>query len=126
MQLDFEEINILPEHTAQLARLYDENKITKQALSKIVELMFESTLSPLNIAKKNNLLMNDNQEIIKNAVAEVIKANGNAVKEYTEGNEKAFKYLIGQIFRITGKNTNPDTVSKHLTEYLDDLPKIDK
>ncbi|MBR3791353.1 MAG: Asp-tRNA(Asn)/Glu-tRNA(Gln) amidotransferase subunit GatB, partial [Clostridia bacterium] len=126
LQLDFEEINILPEHTAQLARLYDENKITKQALSKIVELMFESTLSPLNIAKKNNLLMNDNQEIIKNAVAEVIKANGNAVKEYTEGNEKAFKYLIGQIFRITGKNTNPDTVSKHLTEYLDDLPKIDK
>ena len=43
-----------------------------------------------------------------------------------DGNEKAFKYLIGQIFRITGKSANPNTVSELLKGYLDDLPKMDK
>lgn len=123
LQLNFEEINIPPEHIAQLAKIYDENKITKQALSKIVELMFESTSSPLDIAKKNNLLMNDNREVVERAIIEVVEKNKKAVKEYAQGNEKVFKYLVGQIFRIVGKSANPNTVSELLTRYLDDLPK---
>ena len=124
LHLDFEDINISPDYIAELAKLYDENKITKQALSKIVELMFEDSSSPTDIAKKHNLLMNDNQEIIKKTIIKVVEENKNAIIEYKKGNEKVFKYLIGQIFRIIGKSTNPNTVSDLLRRYLDDLPEI--
>ncbi len=123
-KISFEDIKFSPSHITELARLYDENKITKQALSKIVMIMFDDLSSPIDIAKKNNLIINDNRDIVTDIIKNVINENKDSIIEYQNGNKKVFTYLMGQVMRIAGKSANPNTVSELLSAYLDNLPKI--
>lgn len=121
LQMSFEDIQFSPVYIAQLAKLYDEHTITKQALSKIIKLMFNDLSSPLDIAQKHNLIMNDNEGTVNEIIKKVLNDNKNAVTEFQNGNQKVFTYLMGQIMRIAGKSTNPNTVSKLLDKYLENL-----
>lgn len=123
LQMNFEDIQFSPTHIAQLAGMYDENKITKQALSKIVMFMFDDLSAPIDIAKKHNLIMNDNNNVVNDIIKSVINENKAAIIEYQNGNQKVFTYLMGQIMKIAGKSTNPTTVSELLNKYLNNLSK---
>lgn len=124
LQMSFEDIHFSPKDIAQLAKLYDENKITKQALSKIVMLMFNDSSSPIDIAQKHNLIMKDNKDVVNDIIKTVINNNTDAIIEFQNGNQKVFTYLMGKVMRIAGKSTNPNMVSELLGTYLNNLPKI--
>ena len=53
-------------------------------------------------------------EIIKN----VIDNNKQSVLDYQNGNERAIKYLMGQIMKETKGNANPQLVNEKLLEFL--------
>ena len=124
--LSFCDLSIKPSLTAEVAMLYDNKKISKNALNEIIKIMLVSEKSPTEIAKEHNLLLSDNSDDIKKVTEETINENEKAVSEYLSGNSKVFSYLFGQIMRKLEKNSNPQTVKEILTSELDKLVKLDK
>ncbi len=119
--IEFSAIPFSPSDIAELSKLYDEKKITKQALCQIVKLLFSEHLKPIEIAKKYKLLMEDNTELVTNTIKKIIEENKLAVSQYKDGNQKVYTYLMGQVMRTVGKSANPDTVAKLLKQYLDSV-----
>ena len=116
--ITFENIPFKPDAVSEIAKLYDDKKISKNALCEIIKLMFENDKKPYDIAVSNNLLMQDNTEDIDSSVKKIISENKQAVNEYNNGNNKAFTFLMGQVMRKAGKGTNPNTVTKLLKQNL--------
>ncbi len=116
--LNFSSIRFTPNDIVELTRLYDERKITKNSLSEILEIMFDSFGNPLKIAEKNNLLINANTDELENIVTKVINENQKAINEYLGGNQKVFAFLMGQVMRASKKGTNPNTVTEILNKKL--------
>lgn len=118
---NFNDINISPINIAETAKLYDEKKITKRALSEIIDTMMKTGDNPKKIVESLNLLLKDNSINIENIVKAVLSDNSQAVKEYSQGNKKAFTYLMGQVMRNLGKGANPETVIKVLENQLKNI-----
>ncbi len=116
--LDFSFVPFSPNDIIELSKLYDEKKITKNSLSEILAIMFESYDAPLKIAKNYNLLIEDNIDELSVIITKVLDENQKAVNEYLEGNQKIFAFLMGQVMRASKKGTNPSTVTQILNKKL--------
>ena len=69
------------------------------------------------IAEKGLSQISDSGELEK-TVAEVINSNVQPVTEYRDGNEKAFKFLVGQVMKATKGRANPQVVNDVLKRML--------
>ena len=49
---------------------------------------------------------------------EILSNNENSVNDYKSGNERAIKFLMGQIMKETKGSANPELVNKLLLEEL--------
>lgn len=119
--LKFSEINITPLDIAETAKLYDEKMISKSALSTIIDTMIKTGDNPKIIAKSVNLFLNNNSTDIESIVKTVLSYNSQAVIEYSQGNKKAFTYLMGQVMRTLGKGANYEIVIKVLENQLKNI-----
>ena len=57
---------------------------------------------------------------LKEIVTKVLSENENSVNDYLSGQDRAFKYLMGQIMKETKGNANPSLVNQMLTQELND------
>ena len=69
------------------------------------------------ISKKGIKIISDPNEL-KNIIKTVLDNNPNSVNDYKNGNERAIKYLMGQIMKETKGSANPELVNKLLEEEL--------
>ncbi len=70
------------------------------------------------IAEKGLSQISDAGELEK-TVSEVINSNVQPVAEYRAGNEKAFKFLVGQVMKATRGRANPQVVNEVLKRMLE-------
>ena len=69
------------------------------------------------ISKKGIIIISDPNEL-KSIIKTVLDNNPNSVNDYKNGNERAIKYLMGQIMKETKGSANPELVNKLLEEEL--------
>ena len=53
-----------------------------------------------------------------NCVDTVVKTNQKSVNDFKAGNKAAFKYLVGQVMRVSKGTLNPKDIEDHLKAYL--------
>ena len=70
------------------------------------------------IAEEGLSQISDAGELEK-TVSEVINSNVQPVAEYRSGNEKAFKFLVGQVMKATRGRANPQVVNEVLKRMLE-------
>jgi aspartyl-tRNA(Asn)/glutamyl-tRNA(Gln) amidotransferase subunit B len=58
------------------------------------------------------------EEEIRKIVEEVITSNPEVVNDYKNGNERSFKYLIGQGMKISKGQANPKILNDYLLKEL--------
>jgi aspartyl-tRNA(Asn)/glutamyl-tRNA(Gln) amidotransferase subunit B len=93
------EVDIKPEHFAELLKLIEDKKITEAAAKKLLNEFIPASFSPrekLGAMKK----ITDKREIEK-ICKEVLKKNSKAVDDYKTGEGKAFDFLLGQVMAAT-------------------------
>lgn len=112
------EISISPSDLAELANMLEENKISSGSAKSILRIMFYDGGSPIEIAKENGLLLNNNIEEIENGIDEILKYNIDKIDEYRNGNNKIFGYLMGECVRKLGSGANPQLIRDCLTKKL--------
>ena len=103
---------------AEIVRMSDEGKVSKNAAKDILRILFEEGGEPGAIAKEQGFLMESNADAVKDAIGKVMADNPKAVAEYRGGSEKVFGFLMGQVARHIGKGANPQMIKDELKQAL--------
>lgn len=94
-----EDVDIKPEHFAELLKLVQEEKITETVAKKMLNDFIPSSFSPAEKLKHIEKIT-DSQEI-EGICKEIIKKNAKAVQDFKAGELKALDFLIGQVMAAT-------------------------
>lgn len=106
-----------PEHMIQILQMLKNDKITEKGAVQVIRTILDEGGAPPEIVKRKGLLKIE-ESIITRAVAEVIKENPAAVKDYHDGKNEALHFLMGQVMKKTHGRADPSMVSKLLKEKL--------
>lgn len=112
------EIEFSADDLAEIAKMSDSEKVSKQAAREILSVMFDNGGNLEEIANERGLFLSDDKDKVALVVAEVLAENRENVREYKNGVLKLFGYFMGEIMRRLGGSGNPKTVKEELTKQL--------
>ncbi|MFH0711706.1 MAG: Asp-tRNA(Asn)/Glu-tRNA(Gln) amidotransferase subunit GatB [archaeon] len=112
--LEDEDVEILPEHLAELIGAVSSGKITvlkaKQIMNDFVPRSF-SIFGGKDIGKIGD-------EAIENLCRQVVDENAHVVDEFRNGKTASLNYLIGQVMRLSERRAGPDEVREILKKMI--------
>ncbi len=112
------DLKFTPSAMAELVKLSDDGRITKNAARDVLRAMFETGKAPEDIAKEQNLLMSEDTGELEAVVDKVISEQTESVQSYKDGNQKVFGFLMGQVIRYAGKGANMSAAKDILMKKL--------
>jgi aspartyl-tRNA(Asn)/glutamyl-tRNA(Gln) amidotransferase subunit B len=80
--------------------------------------MWKNGGDPQAIVNTQGLTQVSDEEAIKAAVDEVIKASPKVVDDYKRGNARALGALVGPVMKRLGNKANPAIVNRILSERI--------
>lgn len=106
------------ENFVDLVKLIDNGDIS----SKIAKVILNDLLiyggKVDDILKQKDLKQINDEESIKNLINKVIRDNMPVVEDYLSGNERALKYLVGQIMKESKGQANPQLLNELLLKEI--------
>ena len=108
------------EDLIELAKMTESNEISSNSASKLFNDLMRGATNPRDLATKNNLLQNSNEDEIAAIVDEVMAdpASQTSIEDIRAGKEKAIGYLVGQVMKKSAGKANPGLVQKLIKERL--------
>ncbi len=116
--MDISEAKITPQALSQLIDLQDDATISGKTAKSVFEKMFETGRQPKQIVEEDGLVQITASDEIAEAVERVLADHTKAAADYRNGKEEALKFLVGQVMRETRGRANPGIVNRLLTEKL--------
>jgi len=104
-----------------LLELEDEGKLTKEGLKKAIGLIFATGKTAREVVRENSLIVVENLQELDEVIGEAISANEKAVKQYINGDDKVFSFLIGQCNRVLRGKVQITTLQEKLRAELEKL-----
>jgi len=120
------ETKLTKEKMQSLVQKLDDNVISNKNFKDIINDIMESDLTIDDILKKKGIQnVVDNDKILE-LVKQVIDDNLNVVYDYLNGNERSFKYLMGQFMKNSHGTVNPKIANELLLKVLNNKKHLDK
>ncbi|MFC1929008.1 Asp-tRNA(Asn)/Glu-tRNA(Gln) amidotransferase subunit GatB [Chloroflexota bacterium] len=107
-----------PERLARLVVLQSQDVATTGTAKFVLEEMFNTGKDPDEIIQERGLSQISDTQELEEEVSQVIKANAQAVADYSAGKEQALKFLVGQVMKATRGRANPQLVNELLEKKL--------
>jgi len=104
---------------AKVIRLVDDKTVNRTVGKKLLAKVFEEGVDPESYIKENALGIVSDEGLIESAIREVMSENEKSVKEYRNGSQKVFGFLVGQVMKKTGGKADPKAVNELLRTMLD-------
>ncbi len=117
-KLEFNNIKLTVDNFQDLVNRYEKNEISSKQLKTIIPLLLETGENIQNIIDKLGLKQINNEEEILKIINNVINNNSKSVDDYKSGQDRALKYLMGQIMKESKGQVNPELANKLLVETL--------
>ncbi len=102
-----DDIFIKPSMIAELIKLIEDKKITNNQGKEVFSKMLEEHLSPIEIVKKYNMEIIEDDNLINSLIDEVINENEKAIEDYKNGRTNMLDYLVGQVMKKSKGKANP-------------------
>ena len=99
--------NITAEYLAELVKMVNSNELSSRGVKDIIEIMISKGGNPREVAEKEGLFQDSNEETLKVVVDEVISENKSVFEEYKGGKEQSLQFLVGQVMKKTKGTANP-------------------
>lgn len=110
---------IKPDKFAEICDLVGEGTIVGGSAKKLIQLSVnEKSLSPSELAERENMIKVTSPELLKPYVLEAMKLNSKAVGDIIGGKVSAKKQLIGAVMRGTGGRADPGITERLIDEEL--------
>jgi aspartyl-tRNA(Asn)/glutamyl-tRNA(Gln) amidotransferase subunit B len=107
-----------PEQLAALVRLVAAGTVSGGSAKTVFTEMWKNGGDPQAIVNTQGLAQVSDEEAIKAAVDEVIKASPKVVDDYKRGNARALGALVGPVMKRLGNKANPAIVNRILSERI--------
>ena len=112
------ELLVMPGTLAELVKMSEEGIVTKNAAKDILRVMCDTGESPMDIARRQGLLIQNDPTEIRALIRVVLDQQPKAVEEYRAGNPKIIGFLMGQVMRAGGNGIDPAICRQCLLELL--------
>ena len=117
MEYTYSDTKLTDEKFITLVNYMDKGKVNSKQFKEIVDDIMEEDLSIDEILDKHGFKEMDTTEL-ENIIKTVMDNNPQSVSDYKSGNDRAIKFLMGQIMKETKGNANPQLVTEKLIEML--------
>ncbi|MFH0833308.1 MAG: Asp-tRNA(Asn)/Glu-tRNA(Gln) amidotransferase subunit GatB [archaeon] len=112
--LEDEDVEILPEHLAELIGAVSSGKIT---VLKAKQIMNDFMPRSFSISEGNDV-GKIGDDAIENLCRQVVDENSHVVDEFRNGKLASLNYLIGQVMRLSERRAGPDEVREILKKMV--------
>ncbi len=118
---EIDNIKIHPKEFFELLDLVESGALTTGMARTVFEEMFNTGASAKSIAEKSGMVQVRDEDVIRAAVVEAIKANPKPVADYLSGKDTAMRFLVGQVMKMTKGKANPGIVTELVKGALEAL-----
>lgn len=105
---------------ATIINMVDKKTISRATGKKLLNRVFEDDVDPVAYVEENALGMVADTGLLEAAINKVICENEKTVREYRDGSEKVFGFLVGRVMRETAGKADPASVNELLRKMLDE------
>ncbi len=120
-KIDIDNFPVQPENLAELINIINNGTINGKIGKEVFQEMLKENKKPSDVVKEKNLVQITDSSEIENIINTIIEKNINEVKQYLDGKEKVFGFLVGQIMHETKGKANPKLVNEVLRDKLNAL-----
>ncbi|MDR9397518.1 Asp-tRNA(Asn)/Glu-tRNA(Gln) amidotransferase subunit GatB [Salibacter sp.] len=119
--LHISDFPVSPKQIAELIQLIDDGKISHSVASQNLfpALTETSNKSPLELAKELDLIQDQNEDNIKEAIKRVIENNPDETERYRNGEKKLLGFFMGQLMKETRGKADPKKSNSLIREMLE-------
>ena len=119
--VDIDKFPVSAKSIAEVILMIEEGKINNTiANQQLFKLMVDNpTMSPIELAEKNDLIQESDDNSIDSWIDDVINSNPNELKRYQDGQKNLFGYFMGQLMKSSGGKVDPKKASSALREKLE-------
>jgi len=103
---------------AKLISMVDSGAINRTIAKEVLVKVLEEDVEPEGYIAEHGLGSINDLGFIEGLIDEVIAEFDKSVREYLDGNQKAFGFLVGQVMRKAEKKADPKAVNELLREAL--------
>lgn len=115
--LEDEDVEIRPEHLAELIGAVHEGKITKL---KGKQIMNDFVPRSFSLRDHKEEISSISEDAVRNLCEQVVSENAHVVAEYKAGKEASINYLIGQVMRLSERRADFKMVGEILRGMLEE------
>ncbi len=120
-ETDSEEIPVSAKDFAKVCEMADKNTVNRNDAKTIIRIMFEEGGEPMEIAKANNFIVEEDLSAINDFIDKLFAERADLVEDYKNGKTNVFGFFMGQANRgLQGKAT-PKTIKETLEQKLKSL-----
>jgi aspartyl-tRNA(Asn)/glutamyl-tRNA(Gln) amidotransferase subunit B len=113
--LEDDDVDVKPEHLAELIRAVDDGKIT---VLKGKQIMNDFVPRSFSLKEHKDEIESIDSAAVENLCRQVIDENAHVVDEYRAGKEAGLNWLMGQVMRLSERRAKPDEVKSKLKELI--------
>ena len=95
-------------------------ELTSKNIKEILVDILETERSVGDIIKDRGIDNITDDSLVKNIILQVLSENEESVKDYLEGHDRALKYLMGQVMKLSKGQADPLLASNLLKDALDE------
>ncbi len=107
------------EQFIELITMVTNGEVTSRGAKDILAIITKDReVGPRDIAEKDGLLQQNNEEALKPIIAQVIADNEKSVTDYKAGKEAALQALLGMVMKATKGSANPAIAAKILKDMM--------
>lgn len=117
-ETEAEGIPFSAEYFAQLVKMVDDGKVSRNDGKTVLRYMLENPASPEEIAKANGFLVANDMNAVNDTVDAVLAERPDLVEQYRAGEKKVFGFLMGQCTSRLKGVANPKDIKGVLEKKL--------
>lgn len=115
---ELDDLAITPEALSKMIKLIDDGTISSKIAKKVFAELVEKGGDPEKIVKEKGLVQISDESQLKEIISKVLDENEQSVTDYKNGKKKAVGFLVGQVMKVTKGQANPPMVNKILLEEI--------
>lgn len=115
---DISETSFKPIQLVELINLVERGTINRNTAKDVFEEMYKTGKSAESIVKEKGLIQISDENVIIEAIREVISKNPKEVERFKSGEEKLIGFFVGQVMKLTKGKANPRMVNELVSKIL--------
>ncbi len=119
-QKNLNDLSLSTKHIIEFIELIESNQVSSSvAYAKLFPLLLENPdTSPLDLAKKENLIQESDGDYLKELVNTVMENNPKEVAAYKNGKKKLMGFFMGEVMKASRGKADPKKTTRLLGEAL--------